>query len=173
MSSKPVDIQGKTNRYWIKKLTSDTSQQQQQHFKNKSSTISTKIAGYKQQDILKKRFNESEFVDVNYVTSLLEECEFKCFYCKQNVLIDYDLFREMRQWSLDRKNNDLGHNRGNVIVSCLECNLQRRKRNMDSFQFTKQLTIQQQDYTQADETTPSQPPEQSTDSKKISCRQKV
>jgi hypothetical protein len=47
----------------------------------------------------------------------------------------------MKQWSLDRINNDIGHNSGNLVVACLECNLKRRRTNKDAFLFTKNLTI--------------------------------
>jgi hypothetical protein len=47
---------------------------------------------------------------------------------------------------LDRINNDLGHNNDNVVISCLECNLKRRKKSKDSFLFTKQLKINRQEY---------------------------
>ena len=47
----------------------------------------------------------------------------------------------MNQWSLDRINNDLGHNANNVVISCLDCNLKRRRTGKDAFLFTKQLTI--------------------------------
>ena len=47
----------------------------------------------------------------------------------------------MEQWSLDRIDNDIGHYKENVVISCLECNLKRRKTNADAFLFTKQLRI--------------------------------
>jgi hypothetical protein len=56
-----------------------------------------------------------------------------------NVL--YDISREMRQWSVDRVDNDLGHNIDNFHLACLECNLKRRRRTDEKFLFTKQLNI--------------------------------
>ena len=53
----------------------------------------------------------------------------------------YDIVREAKQWTLDRINNDIGHNTDNVLISCLECNLKRRRTNKDAFLFTKQLVI--------------------------------
>ena len=53
----------------------------------------------------------------------------------------YDIVREAKQWTLDRINNDIGHNIDNVLISCLECNLKRRRTNKDAFLFTKQLVI--------------------------------
>jgi len=105
------------------------------------SHIKTKISGYKQQDILKKKLNESLLVSFEEVIQLLEQCDMKCHYCSQEVYILYERVREMKQWSLDRINNDIGHNSGNLIVACLECNLKRRRTNKDAFMFTKNMVI--------------------------------
>ena len=42
---------------------------------------------------------------------------------------------------LDRINNNIGHNSGNLIISCLECNLKRRRINKDAFLFTKNFKL--------------------------------
>ena len=77
--------------------------------------------------------------------NLLFESKLCCFYCKDIVYLLYEKSREMKQWSLDRINNGEGHNKDNVIVACLHCNLQRRNRGKDAFLFTKQLTIVKSD----------------------------
>jgi len=105
------------------------------------SHIRTKLSGYKQQDIFKKKLDESSFVGFNEVVHLLRDCELKCHYCSQYVYILYERVREMKQWSLDRVDNNIGHNSGNLVVACLECNLKRRRTNKDAFMFTKNLVI--------------------------------
>ena len=65
----------------------------------------------------------------------------KCYYCKCNMQIFYFKVRAMNQWTLDRIDNDLPHSNDNVIISCLKCNLERRRQNKDKFLFTKQLKI--------------------------------
>lgn len=105
------------------------------------SHIKTKIQSYKQQDINKNRLNEEQFVSLESVLELLKECDLKCHYCSKEVYILYEIVREMSQWSLDRINNDIGHNQGNLLVACLECNLKRRRKNKDAFFFTKNLVI--------------------------------
>jgi hypothetical protein len=105
------------------------------------SQIENKLSSYKQQDILKKRYHEQEFIKLKEVIKMLYECELDCCYCKEKTIILYDLVREMKQWTLDRINNDFGHNANNVIISCLDCNLKRRRTNKDAFLFTKQLNI--------------------------------
>ena len=71
----------------------------------------------------------------------MNDFSLKCHYCKENVLIYYDIVRETKQWTLDRINNDLGHNHDNVVISCLGCNLKRRRTNEKAFLFTKQLNL--------------------------------
>ncbi len=103
--------------------------------------IKNKLYNYKQQDIIKKKFNEKEFVSFEETTELLKKCSMKCCYCSSDVYILYERVREMKQWSLDRINNDIGHNIGNLLIACLECNLKRRRTNKDKFMFTKNMVI--------------------------------
>lgn len=106
-----------------------------------TSHIKTKLCSYKQQDILKKKLNENEFVSFEETIDLLKKCNLKCCYCSNEVYILYERVREMKQWSLDRINNDIGHNSDNLVISCLECNLKRRRTNKDAFMFTKNMII--------------------------------
>ncbi len=103
--------------------------------------IKNKIRGYKQQDILKKKLDEQKLVKFKEVIEILEKCEMKCHYCSEQVFILYEKVLESRQWTLDRINNDIGHNNGNLVVACLECNLKRRRTNKDAFMFTKNMVI--------------------------------
>jgi hypothetical protein len=103
--------------------------------------IKTKIQSYKQQDIIKKKYNEDDFINLEQVINLLQETKLKCHYCSCETFLLYEIVREMKQWSLDRINNDIGHNKNNLVIACLECNLKRRRTNKDSFMFTKNLKI--------------------------------
>ena len=105
------------------------------------SHIKTKISSYKQQDMLKNMFLEPEFVTFEHVIDLLNACDLKCHYCSCETYLLYEFVREMKQWSLDRINNDIGHNKHNLVMACLECNLKRRRTNKDAFFMTKNLTI--------------------------------
>ena len=107
--------------------------------------IKTKISSYKQQDILKKKFSTQDFVSYSDVIGLLSESNMKCYYCSCETYLLYEIVREMKQWSLDRINNDIGHNKNNLVICCLECNLKRRRTNKDAFFFTKNLKIQKMD----------------------------
>jgi hypothetical protein len=106
-----------------------------------NSHIKSKICSYRQQDILKKKLDQNNFVEFIDVIDLLIECKLKCCYCSQEVFILYENVRESKQWSLDRINNDIGHNKGNLVIACLECNLKRRRTNKDAFMFTKNMVI--------------------------------
>ena len=103
--------------------------------------IDSKLSSYRQQDIKKKMFVEEEAIDFAGALKLLHDCQLTCVYCNKNVLVLYENVREPYQWSLDRINNDLGHNKGNLLIACLKCNLHRRRTNMDSFLFTKQMKL--------------------------------
>ena len=100
-----------------------------------------KLTNYKQQDLLKKVFTETEFITLDCVIDLLDSSQLKCHYCSQNIYILYEIVREQMQWTLDRIDNDQGHNANNVLISCLQCNLKRRRTSKDAFMFTKNLNI--------------------------------
>ena len=112
--------------------------------------INKKITSYKQQDMLKKRYDEAKFLTFESVINKMVECCLKCRYCQNEMNVLYDNSREMRQWSVDRVDNDLGHNIDNFHLACLECNLKRRRRTDEKFLFTKQLNIVKQDTTYND-----------------------
>jgi hypothetical protein len=107
--------------------------------------INKKIYGYKQQDKLKKLFNENKFLTFDSIINKMIECELKCRYCKIGMNVLYDISREVKQWSVDRIDNDLGHNIDNFHLACLDCNLKRRRRTDEKFLFTKQLNIVKKD----------------------------
>jgi hypothetical protein len=110
------------------------------------SHIKTKLSSYKQQDILKKKFSESNFVSFSETINLLNDSNMLCYYCSCETYLLYEIVREMKQWSLDRINNDIGHNKNNLVICCLECNLKRRRTNKDAFFFTKNLKIVKQNH---------------------------
>jgi len=98
--------------------------------------INKKLKGYKNQDNLKNRKTD---VDLNDVLKLFDQL--LCSYCDENILILYKLKLEPKQWTLDRIDNNLGHEKGNVVLSCLKCNLERRCKNKEKFDFTKKMKI--------------------------------
>ncbi len=107
--------------------------------------INKKIYGYKQQDMIKKLLNETQFIHLQSIIDKMYDCELKCYYCTDKMNVLYDISREMKQWSVDRIDNDQGHNLNNYFLACLECNLKRRRRNDEKFLFTKQLKLIKRD----------------------------
>ena len=91
-------------------------------------------------DIKIKIFKKNIF-DLNYFISLNQTIEklvgskLKCFYCNEKCELIYKDNFAKKQWTLDRIDNDMGHNESNVVICCLECNIKRG--NMDSERFKK------------------------------------
>ena len=100
-----------------------------------------KLNGYKNQDKKKKILNISKLINYNKLVEILVISKLKCYYCKCNTKLFYSKVRDMEQWTLDRIDNEMGHNSNNVVICCLGCNLERRNTNMEKFLFTKQLRI--------------------------------
>lgn len=104
--------------------------------------LHNKLNGYKSQDIKKNKYLEELFMTMQDVLRLLILCENKCFYCSVLVHIVYENSREPKQWTLERVDNEKGHNKDNVMIACLECNLRRGTMYHERFTFTKQLKIE-------------------------------
>ena len=101
--------------------------------------IMHKIYGYKSQDTEKHKYDPTKFVDYDFVCALLLEKDFKCYYCSEPVYIFYNYVRENKQWTLERIDNSVGHNKDNVQVACLLCNLRRRTMHHERYLKTKQM----------------------------------
>jgi hypothetical protein len=65
----------------------------------------------------------------------------KCYYCKESVVLLYEYVRDPKQWTLERIDNSRGHNKDNVEIACLQCNLRRRCMYHERYLFTKQMNI--------------------------------
>lgn len=101
--------------------------------------IQDKIDGYKRQDLCKNRYSIEEFVDIPYVIQKLIQSELICYYCEKPMYILYQTSRDPMQWTLERIDNKKGHNKGNVEISCLSCNVSRRTMYHEKYRFTKQM----------------------------------
>ena len=109
--------------------------------RNIVSQVMSKLGSYKQQDIEKKIYDPEHIVILKDVFELLESCKLSCYYCSQELYLLYSNVREKKQWTLDRIDNSKGHNKDNVLIACLECNLKRRNQNKTAFLFTKNMVI--------------------------------
>jgi hypothetical protein len=102
--------------------------------------LNKKIAGYKSQDMLKGLYNPTLFISLDSVIQLLIDSELICHYCKKDIQVLYEIVREPLQWTLDRIDNDHGHNIGNILVACLSCNLRRKTIYHERYVMTKICT---------------------------------
>ncbi len=104
------------------------------------SEIKKKISGYKNQDIIKKKYDEEKFISYENIIKKLIDCGNRCLYCNEQTKIFYKFVRDSSQWSLDRIDNNYGHNCDNVEISCLRCNLRRKTITTEKYILTKQIT---------------------------------
>ena len=108
---------------------------------SESFCISKKLSGYKQQDKKHEIFSDFFFITEKEILDLFSISNTKCTYCLTDVKKEYTA-KDPRQWTLDRIDNRMGHNRGNVVLSCLQCNLKRGNVcSSENFRFTKQLQV--------------------------------
>ncbi len=105
------------------------------------SQIVAKVGSYRKQDRDKQRYDQDKFITYDETVELIVASQMRCHYCRDEMYLFYQNVREQKQWTLDRVNNDIGHYANNVVISCLECNLKRRRTNKDNFLFTKQLKL--------------------------------
>ena len=103
--------------------------------------IIKKINGYKSQDIIKNLLNTDYFISLTETIEMLMICKLKCFYCKDNCDLIYKNTFSKKQWTLDRINNNLGHNNDNVVICCYECNIKRGTMDYERFKKGKEIKI--------------------------------
>jgi hypothetical protein len=103
--------------------------------------IQRKIHGYRSQDVKKNKFDPKYFISLEYVLKKILETELNCFYCQGPVKIWYEIARDPLQWTLERINNKIGHNVGNIEISRLQCNLNRRCMHHERYLKTKEMKV--------------------------------
>ena len=101
--------------------------------------ISKKLAGYKQQDVGNNIFDPAWFITADELLTLMVESRLRCYYCRTNCSVIYAEPMFKYQWTLDRVSNDQGHNRQNVVVACLKCNLHRGVKPSCKYKMGKQM----------------------------------
>lgn len=105
------------------------------------SEIKNKLNGYRSQDIIKKIYDIEQFVDFKSAIDLLLQSNLNCFYCQEKVEVLYEPSRTPKQWTLERLDNTFGHNKDNLAIACLHCNLHRKTMYHERYVFTKQMGI--------------------------------
>ena len=103
--------------------------------------INKKLKGYKNQDIQKELFDLNGFISLDQCVEKLVLSKLKCFYCKEKCELLYKNVFAKKQWTLDRIDNDSGHNCDNVVICCLECNIKRGDMDSERFKRGKEIKI--------------------------------
>ena len=85
-----------------------------------ASQLRGKLRGYRNQDIDKGLYQDGSggFVTYPYVLALLYTTRLMCCYCGATTMVVYEGVREPKQWTLERIDNRVGHNIGNVQIAC-------------------------------------------------------
>ena len=109
------------------------------------SEIKKKISGYKQQNIKKNKFDRELFITYDDLIEKMIISRHKCFYCRKICKIVFKNIRDPKQWTLERKDNSIGHITDNVEICCYKCNVKKGTKNSESFRFAKQMKIIKRD----------------------------
>ena len=103
--------------------------------------ITKKINGYKNQDIQKSLINNYKIISLDQVIERLMVSKLNCFYCHGHCELLYRDVLSKKQCTLDRIDNNVGHNHDNVVISCLECNVKRGDMDSERFKRGKEIKI--------------------------------
>lgn len=104
--------------------------------------LQNKIRGYKYQDKKHGEMITKQSINLMDTIEMLFHSKLRCYYCRHRIFILYNNKYDDYQWTLDRIDNTIGHNKENCVVSCLKCNLMKKRMDKDKFKFTKQLKIE-------------------------------
>ena len=94
----------------------------------------------------KKLIDLNKLISLDQTIELLVVSKLKCFYCKDKCSLLYKNIFEKKQWTLDRINNNEGHNHDNVVISCLDCNIKRGDMDSERFKKGKEIRIVRKQY---------------------------
>lgn len=86
-------------------------------------------------------FDLNAFISLDQTIEKLVLSKLKCFYCKERCELLYKNVFAKKQWTLDRIDNDYGHNHNNVVICCLECNIKRGDMDSERFKRGKEIKI--------------------------------
>ena len=101
--------------------------------------IRSKRRGYQEQDRKRGWDPASVLSDTEVAEKMLVQRQ-KCWHCGSIVHVLYRDRYDPLQWSVDRLDNDIGHTRDNVVISCMRCNLRRGNKSIRTFTAVKEST---------------------------------
>jgi 5-methylcytosine-specific restriction endonuclease McrA len=103
--------------------------------------IDTKRKAYIYQDKNHEIYDPRYSITTERIVELLVGAELLCHYCREICQVAYKESMCRRQWTLDRIDNNYGHNDANVVIACLDCNLKRGTMDAERFRQGKQFTF--------------------------------
>jgi 5-methylcytosine-specific restriction endonuclease McrA len=103
--------------------------------------IDTKRKAYIYQDKNHEIYDPRYSITTEQIVELLVSAELLCHYCREICQVAYKESMCRRQWTLDRIDNNYGHNDANVVIACLDCNLKRGTMDAERFRQGKQFTF--------------------------------
>ena len=103
--------------------------------------IDTKRKAYIYQDKHHEIYDPRYSITTDRIVEFLVQSELLCFYCREICRVTYKEAMCRRQWTLDRIDNNYGHNDTNVVIACLDCNLKRGTMDSERFRQGKQFTF--------------------------------
>lgn len=103
--------------------------------------IDTKRKAYIYQDKNHKIYDPRYSITTERIVELLVESNLLCHYCREICQVAYKESMCRKQWTLDRIDNNYGHNDANVVIACLDCNLKRGTMDSERFRQGKQFTF--------------------------------
>ena len=103
--------------------------------------IDTKRKAYIYQDKHHNIYDPRFSITTDRIVELLVGADLLCHYCREICQVAYKEAMCRRQWTLDRIDNNYGHNDANVVIACLDCNLKRGTMDAERFRQGKQFTF--------------------------------
>jgi hypothetical protein len=103
--------------------------------------IDTKRKAYIYQDKHHQIYDPRYSITTDRIVELLVGADLLCHYCREICQVAYKEAMCRRQWTLDRTDNNYGHNDANVVIACLDCNLKRGTMDAERFRMGKQFTF--------------------------------
>jgi 5-methylcytosine-specific restriction endonuclease McrA len=103
--------------------------------------IDTKRKAYIYQDKHHEIYDPRHSITTDRIIELLVSSELLCYYCREICQVTYKESMCRKQWTLDRIDNNYGHNDTNVVIACLDCNLKRGTMDSERFRQGKQFTF--------------------------------
>jgi len=78
-------------------------------------------------DLKARRYDKENHITSKYLRELKQRCGERCSYCECELDWSHQQhIRRPQQVTLQRKNNKLGHIKGNCVYACFECNVVKR-----------------------------------------------